>query len=98
MQDEFVIKERESLELFLRLLRNIADKDMIKAQTIEDLKKDRWEENANYFRGRAHGYLQAAEEVRGFFRLDDRPAEDNPFGVPDDHEDRMPMGWGGHHE
>jgi hypothetical protein len=61
--EEFVIKEKESIYLFLRLMRTIGEGELQKAKT----KKD--EIDSAYSQGRGHGYLQCAEEMRAFFNL-----------------------------
>jgi hypothetical protein len=61
--EEFVIKEKESIYLFLRLMRTIGENDLSKA------KNKRNDADSAYSQGRGHGYLQCAEEMRAFFNL-----------------------------
>ena len=67
--DDFLVIERKSAELFLRVLRLTAEQDAIKAEQIKHNKYDRWEANHAYLDGRSVGYRQAAEEMRSFFNL-----------------------------
>ena len=66
--DDLIIKERETIWLFIRLLRAIGERDREKAEAIRQSSND-WEVRHAYHEGRGHGYLQCAEEIRAFFKL-----------------------------
>lgn len=68
--DDLIIKEKETIWLFIRLLRAIGEKDREKAEVIRQSSND-WEVRHAYLEGRGHGYLQCAEEICAFFKLNE---------------------------
>ena len=61
--EEFVIKEKESIYLFLKQMRTIGEHNLSKAEN------KRNDADSAYFQGRGHAYLQCAEGMRAFFNL-----------------------------
>lgn len=89
MKDNYVIKERATIELFFRLLLAWAEKDEVKCEHIRDMKRDNWAENSSYFNGRSHGIRQAVEEMRSFMETDEgqsfaKALESNPLNIMED--------------